>query len=716
MITGGGLLESSALPPASAMQFIYVGDRVRARMTFNHLDPPTTTFGGHGVPSQDIEEGSVGIVREILANGDFRIDWVDRDDEEELWEELWNESRSPDGVITIDAQAELDVYEFGQWSSDPSPWDPHKIPADTSLLIYSLTVWLLVWLSAQYDRAMMLWCGMTWRASEDRFSAAQLSWVIGIVVVSIFIAVCPVFGRTSLQEWRRHEEHGPGWLDWLHFFGAAGKARWKTLLLVVTAIGLWIATRELVTPVVIVFTASLAWSDSILDDAMFVCVEGYIKATPTRTAKLGISLAMTFGFAATVCLAILAGDWNKFQSVVARFGIFKVLHAFLEERYQWTFTPTWHGPSTFKFDALGNEAGVQTRKLFVRFSNAVNNMDNAALESFFRAADDLFGETRASVWRARNSHPENRTSEWAPTVEQWRQIQIAKTKDRKIEREAEMTAAVAKAEYDKRPSCWEAIQQYLEKRARRAAKKKVKDAAKAAADEERRAEAAQRRAAASAKADERRADAAKKKKATLERKQLKRRAAVAAAQQQEQQDSANAAAAAASSARKTAKSNSKLRAKQRKAARKLVGAADAAFAAARGAVNGAAAACEVAAAAPDVARAEAQRRVREKRSLLARAAAEAEAAAAAAVEAAAAAAADAAPPSDYVCPITCELMRDPVLTVDGETYERTAIEEWFGRGNSTAPRTGAKLDSTVIFPNKLVKRAITTWRAEHPDS
>lgn len=34
----------------------------------------------------------------------------------------------------------------------------------------------------------------------------------------------------------------------------------------------------------------------------------------------------------------------------------------------------------------------------------------------------------------------------------------------------------------------------------------------------------------------------------------------------------------------------------------------------------------------------------------------------------------AAMPNDFLCPITHEVLRDPVLTVDGQTYERAAIE------------------------------------------
>ena len=41
---------------------------------------------------------------------------------------------------------------------------------------------------------------------------------------------------------------------------------------------------------------------------------------------------------------------------------------------------------------------------------------------------------------------------------------------------------------------------------------------------------------------------------------------------------------------------------------------------------------------------------------------------------------------EYTCPITAEIMTDPVSTLDGFTYERTAITEWL-LTNDTSPRT-----------------------------
>ena len=51
-------------------------------------------------------------------------------------------------------------------------------------------------------------------------------------------------------------------------------------------------------------------------------------------------------------------------------------------------------------------------------------------------------------------------------------------------------------------------------------------------------------------------------------------------------------------------------------------------------------------------------------------------------------------PEVFFCPITHELMRDPVSTVDGLTYERSAIETWLAT-NDTSPLTGKQLASPL---------------------
>ena len=65
-------------------------------------------------------------------------------------------------------------------------------------------------------------------------------------------------------------------------------------------------------------------------------------------------------------------------------------------------------------------------------------------------------------------------------------------------------------------------------------------------------------------------------------------------------------------------------------------------------------------------------------------------------------------PDDYVCPITAEIMIDPVSTSDGFTYERAAITEWL-RTKDTSPKTGATLESKTLIPNHLVRSMIRAF-------
>ena len=58
-----------------------------------------------------------------------------------------------------------------------------------------------------------------------------------------------------------------------------------------------------------------------------------------------------------------------------------------------------------------------------------------------------------------------------------------------------------------------------------------------------------------------------------------------------------------------------------------------------------------------------------------------------------------APPDAYICPITSEMMSDPVSTSDGFTYEREAILEWLRSGNTTSPLSGAVLERSDLVPN-----------------
>ena len=70
-------------------------------------------------------------------------------------------------------------------------------------------------------------------------------------------------------------------------------------------------------------------------------------------------------------------------------------------------------------------------------------------------------------------------------------------------------------------------------------------------------------------------------------------------------------------------------------------------------------------------------------------------------------------PEIFLCPITTELMRDPVSTIDGLTYERSAIEQWLQTSN-TSPLTGAVLESPLLIPCVIVRGQIQDLLERHP--
>ncbi len=59
---------------------------------------------------------------------------------------------------------------------------------------------------------------------------------------------------------------------------------------------------------------------------------------------------------------------------------------------------------------------------------------------------------------------------------------------------------------------------------------------------------------------------------------------------------------------------------------------------------------------------------------------------------------------EFICPITYELMREPVVASDGHTYEKNAIEKWL-KTSHTSPRNGETIDGTII-PNYNLKKLI----------
>lgn len=67
-----------------------------------------------------------------------------------------------------------------------------------------------------------------------------------------------------------------------------------------------------------------------------------------------------------------------------------------------------------------------------------------------------------------------------------------------------------------------------------------------------------------------------------------------------------------------------------------------------------------------------------------------------------------------------DYMRDPVVTSDGQTYERRAIEQWLARRKAqglpcTSPLTGERLTSDALISNVILRGLIVDLLEQRPE-
>lgn len=66
-------------------------------------------------------------------------------------------------------------------------------------------------------------------------------------------------------------------------------------------------------------------------------------------------------------------------------------------------------------------------------------------------------------------------------------------------------------------------------------------------------------------------------------------------------------------------------------------------------------------------------------------------------------------PSHFRCPISLDLMKDPVTMSTGITYDRDSIEKWIDAGKSTCPVTNQVLRNFDQIPNHSIRKMIQDW-------
>ena len=73
-------------------------------------------------------------------------------------------------------------------------------------------------------------------------------------------------------------------------------------------------------------------------------------------------------------------------------------------------------------------------------------------------------------------------------------------------------------------------------------------------------------------------------------------------------------------------------------------------------------------------------------------------------------------PNEFRCPISLEIMTNPVICQDGMTYEKASITKWF-RTKTTSPLTREELPiivngkTPIMLPNRSLKEAIDKYVA-----
>jgi ligand-binding SRPBCC domain-containing protein len=69
-------------------------------------------------------------------------------------------------------------------------------------------------------------------------------------------------------------------------------------------------------------------------------------------------------------------------------------------------------------------------------------------------------------------------------------------------------------------------------------------------------------------------------------------------------------------------------------------------------------------------------------------------------------------PEDFICPLTLEVMKEPVMTRLGHNFELSALLQWLER-HDECPLTRNPLTLKDIIVNRALQERIEFWRKQH---
>jgi U-box domain len=66
-------------------------------------------------------------------------------------------------------------------------------------------------------------------------------------------------------------------------------------------------------------------------------------------------------------------------------------------------------------------------------------------------------------------------------------------------------------------------------------------------------------------------------------------------------------------------------------------------------------------------------------------------------------------PLEFICPITMDVMKRPLMTRSGFNYEKEAIMRWIRTTSDTCPLTRQVIHPSDLVPNKALEDRIAKW-------
>ena len=63
------------------------------------------------------------------------------------------------------------------------------------------------------------------------------------------------------------------------------------------------------------------------------------------------------------------------------------------------------------------------------------------------------------------------------------------------------------------------------------------------------------------------------------------------------------------------------------------------------------------------------------------------------------------PPDVVICPISQDVLAEPILAADGQVYERSMLDAWFAAGKRTSPLTNKEMSTATRLDRTTLAEA-----------